>query len=296
MMHRSNRTGIRIRDFAIVIAFLSFAVVCTPAARADPLEIAYPGTRTSIDKRVDYYVKLLDLALSKTGVQYALHPNETPMVSPRVMQKMETNDGIDVTWGPTTREQEQRLLPIRIPIDKGILGWRLFLIKKQDRHLFEDIHSLEQLKSVSAGLQRYWSDTEILRANGMKVVDTTHYEALFDMLAADRFHYFPRGVGEIWDEQKSHADQGLEVEQHLALHYPAYTYFFVSKKNAKLGGLIEQGLHASMKDGSFDKLFEQYNGEAIKRAHLNTRTVFELKNPLLPEELSSQQNEFLIHR
>jgi hypothetical protein len=110
------------------------------------------------------------------------------------------------------------------------------------------------------------------------------------MLAAGRFQYFPRGIAEIWHEAKANADLGLEVEQHVALHYPAYTYFFVSKTNPALARRIEQGLRTAIKDGSFDKLFDQYNGEAMKQAHLEHRVVFELTNPLIPDQAPEQQH------
>jgi hypothetical protein len=277
-------------------AFLPLVLTSVPAAFSAPLEVVYPGHTSVKDTRVDYYVKLLDLALSKTGVDFVLRPNPVPMVPARVMQIMESNEGVDVTWGPITRELEQRLLPIRIPLDKGILGWRLLLIKTRDRHAFEEINSLAQLKSFSSGQQRYWSDTDILRASGLTVVDTTGYTSLFAMLAADRFQYFPRGVAEIWNEQKSHADLGLEVEQHLALHYPAFTYFYVGKTNVKLADLIGQGLRSAIKDGTFDKLFDQYNGAALKRAHLVTRTVLELRNPLIPDQVPAQPHESQLNR
>ncbi len=125
-MNCSPRAGIRVRFVGIALAMCSLVVSGVQSAHAGPLEIVYPGHSSPTDKRVDYYIKLLDLALSKTGIQYELRPNQVPMVSPRVFQKMEANDGIDVTWGPTTREFERHLLPIRIPLDKGILGWRLF--------------------------------------------------------------------------------------------------------------------------------------------------------------------------
>jgi ABC-type amino acid transport substrate-binding protein len=293
---RLYRIGFHVRIVGIVVAMLLIVGSSIEAVFADTVDVAYPGTHSADDKRVDYYVKLLDLVLGKTGVQYLLHQNDAPLVSPRAIQRLEANDGVTVIWAPTTRELEQRLMPIRIPLDKGILGWRLFLIKARDRRKFEEVQSLAQLKSYSAGLQRYWSDSDILQANGLKVVDATLYESLFDMLAADRFQYFPRGVGEIWNEESSHAHLGLEIEQHLALHYPADTYFFVNKRNATLAHLIERGLHAAKKDGSFDKLFDQYNGEAIKRAKLNSRTVLELSNPLLPQQTTPHQNEVLNYR
>jgi hypothetical protein len=259
---------------------------CLPTAFAEPVRmIYYSAAATPADNRSDYYLTLLELALHKTGIRYELRANHTGMPLKRAMRNVGANGGIDVFWGPTTREKEENYLPIRVPIDKGILGWRLCLVRARDRHLFADTHSLEQLQLYSAGLQRDWSDTTIFRANGLKVVGAEAYETMFDMLAADRFQYFPRGIVEIWNEAKSHAKLDLEIEPHLALHYPVYTYFFVSENNAPLAQLIERGLRAAIADGSFDKLFERFNGAAIKRAHLGSRTVLELSNPLLPAPL-----------
>ena len=278
---------IRTRRLA-ALAWAILALACTgslaaPASPTQALDIAYPGTRAPNDQRVGYYIKLLDLALSKTGVAYRLHPNSTPMVSPRVREELEANNDINVTWGPTTKAYEDTLLPVRIPIDKGILGWRLLLIRAGNRDAFAAVNTLEQLQQYLAGQQRYWSDADILRANGLTVVESTRYTTLFDMLAANRFQYFPRGVGEIWHEQENYANLGLVVESHIALHYPSNSYYFVSRKNPELAALIDKGLRTAIKDGSFDRLFAQYNGDALKRAHLATRTVFELHDPDLPE-------------
>ena len=113
----------------------------------------------------------------------------------------------------------------------------------------------------------------------VQVVETAIYESMFKMLEADRFQYFPRGVGEIRAEEERNAGLGLEIEPTLALHYPVQTYFFVSRKNPRLHDLLEQGLHAAQRDGSFEKLFEQFNGEALRKAKLESRHVFELKVP-----------------
>ena len=42
----------------------------TEAALAQPIEIFYPGPAETADTRAGYYVSLLDLAMSKTGVRY----------------------------------------------------------------------------------------------------------------------------------------------------------------------------------------------------------------------------------
>jgi len=281
----------RLRIAGVALLLLMHSLLLAPAALAAPVVIAYSGSDFATDKRGSYQLALLDLALSKTGIQYELKANKQSMVTARAWYQLEADVGINVLWGITTPELEQRLLPILIPIDNGMLGWRLFLINARDRDLFEHIHTAEQLKSVLAGQQSDWADTAILRANGFKVIDVSDARSLYPMLAAGRFQYFPRGVAEVWPEQKSHATLGLEVEQHLALHYPVNSYFFVSRKNPQLAQWIERGLRAAIADGSFDKLFNQYNGDAIKRAAFNTRTVFELSNPLTPSAVTNLKSE-----
>ncbi len=245
----------------------------------EPIDITYPGPAESADTRAGYYVSLIDLAMSKTGVRYKLKPFTVITAGTRALQLLQVGKDINLTWSPTTKELEELSAPVYIPLDKGILGWRIFLINRRDREKFAGIRTLKELSQYSAGQQRDWGDVQILRANGLKVVDTSLYETMFQMLSVNRFQYFPRGIGEIWGEARRGAKFDIEVEQTLALHYPSQTYFFVSKKNPVLHDLIERGLRAAIKDGSFDRLFERFNGEAIRRANLDKRIVFELTLP-----------------
>lgn len=285
---------INIMGAAIAVSYL-FTASLSSAFAESVQKIYYSAAATPADKRSDYYITLLELALSKSGGRYELRANPISMPLKRAMKYVGANGGIDVFWGPTTREKEENYLPVQIPIDKGILGWRLFLIRADDHQLFAGVHTLAQLQLQSAGLQRDWSDSVIFRANGLKVVGAEAYETMFAMLAEERFQYFPRGIVEIWGESKSHANLKLEIEQGLALHYPVYTYFFVRKSNEPLAKSIESGLRTAISDGSFDRLFEKFNGESIKRAHLGTRTVFELSNPLLPDNLPPLRDQDHIH-
>ena len=260
---------------ACAAMLLSSGGICAAA----PLVITYPGPASTADTRANYYVSLLDLALSKTGVDHKLKPYTVVATGSRVFHDLQQGHDIDLTWGPTTETWEKETLPVRVPLDKGILGWRLFLVNKSDLPRFAQVHTLEQLQAHSAGLQHDWGNVAILRANGLPVVDASVYETMFQMLALHRFDYFPRGLGEINGEAQRFAKLGLVIEPTLALHYPSQTYFFVSRKNTALHDLIERGLQEAMRDGSFDKLFDQFNGQAMKDAHLDTRTVFDLKVP-----------------
>jgi hypothetical protein len=110
------------------------------------------------------------------------------------------------------------------------------------------------------------------------------------MLTGKRFDYFPRSMMEIWEEQALNADT-LEVEPRLALHYFYDAYFMVNRKNTRLAQDIQAGLEKAIADGSFDKLFQQYFGEWLRKAHLETRTVIELRNPLLTPGTPSNRPE-----
>ncbi|PWF48254.1 hypothetical protein C7C56_012785 [Massilia glaciei] len=99
-----------------------------------------------------------------------------------------------------------------------------------------------------------WSDAAIMRSNGYTVTTSLHYDALFPMLALNRFDYFPRGLYEVWNEAEVHRDEGLRIEKNIMLYYPAPFYFFVNKKDVALAERIERGLKMAQEDGSFDRL------------------------------------------
>lgn len=278
-LDRLARRLVRLLFPLLVLTLCHCIDMRTAFADEAPLQIIYPGPEDSGDKRGNYYVRLLKLAMSKTGVPYTMKPYTYIISGARVVQKLADEQDFNISWAMDSPLWEDNLATVRVPLDKGILGWRLMLINEHDAQTFAKIHTLAQLRAYSAGQQRDWADVDILRANGLPVIGTSQYESMFQMLEAHRFDYFPRGIGEIWDEAARTKDIHLIVEPNIALHYQVQTYFFVSKKNQRLHDLVEQGLLAAMKDGSFDALFEEYNGEAIRKARLDHRTVFQLKMP-----------------
>jgi hypothetical protein len=257
------------------------------AALATPVAVRHSVVRDGYD----YPLKVLDLALRKSGVDYVLQPIGKVTLQSRVLKMVANGADLDVAWTMTSGQREEDLLPIRIPIDKGLLGWRVFLIREKDSARFAAVRKPTDLQQFEAGQGHDWPDTEILRNNGFRVQGYPVFDSLFDMLQAGRFDYFPRSVMEVWDEQKAHAGKGLVVEQTLVLHYPTAYYFFVNKKNTALASTIETGLKRAIKDGSFDQLFNQEFGESIQRTRMASRRKLELTNPLLPRETPLGQKE-----
>ena len=263
--------------FALVFGFLSVALAGE--------KVYYPRPESAKDPRTEYPVKLFNLAMKKAGAKYELVPSKDVMNQGRAIVEVEQATGsVTLVWSMTSVEREKKLLPIRIPIYKGLIGWRLPLVTKKNQDRLKNVTGIEDLKQFTAGQGHDWPDTEILRANGQTVEISSNYEGLFAMLTRERFDYFPRSVAEIWAEAEGHAGEGIIVDQSIALHYPAAFYFFVNKSNKTLAEALKKGLELAINDGSFDQLFYEYNSAVITRSALDNRRIIEMSNPLLPPE------------
>ncbi|MFO1337118.1 MAG: hypothetical protein U1F53_02605 [Burkholderiaceae bacterium] len=246
--------------------------------------VVYPIAEAAGDHRDDYQVELLTLALKKSGRSYLLKPHPAFMLQVRELKELERGDALDVIWTMTSIEREQALLPVRIPIDRGLLGWRLLMVRQKDLPQFAALSLPTQLRLLRAGQGFDWPDTGILKHAGFNVDETVRYNDLFVRLAAGRLDYVPRSVQEVWGELDGHQGLGLAVEPTLALHYPAAMYFFVNRRNTALAADLQHGLESAMADGSFEALFQRHFGAALARADLGRRRVVELANPVLPSE------------
>jgi hypothetical protein len=243
--------------------------------------VRYPRPEFEGDQRSDYSMQLLELALSKVGPGYRIELADVPMVQDRQVIELEAGRLIDVAPMPSSPEREARLLAVRIPINKGVLGLRLGLVRKGDAARLAGVKTVDDLKHVHLAQGKDWPDVAILRANGLPVTTAVSYEGLFKMLVAGRFDYFPRSALEIWDEQ-AHNASTLEIDPHIALHYYHYdAYYMLNRDNTRLAEIIRQGLEKAIADGSADRLFDQHYGERLHQAHLDKRVIIELKNPLL---------------
>lgn len=255
------------------------------------ITVVYPKTEVTDDLRQKYPIELLSLALQQSGKDYRLQVNHNVSMQLRALKNMRLGRDIDVVWSGTSKERELRLRPIRIPIDKGLLGWRIPLIRANDVDRFGAINTLQDLQALTAGQVHDWPDVDVLKANGLTVAKSASYTGLFKMLAAGRVDYFPRSVAEIWLEQQLHTGKALVVDPHIMLVYPSALYFFVNKENHELAHDIERGLETLIASGEFDALFNRHHGDYLSRARVAERKVFQLLNPQLPEQTPLDRKE-----
>lgn len=265
----------------LILMLWLFAIECWG------ITVRIPAVRDSNSLHDAYVRDLLQQILERSaapGEAVLLVRNPVHYSQKRNVYELMHGRSLEVLWTMTTAEREAQLLPVRIPIFKGLLGYRAFLIRAADQAQFDRVLSLAMLADFTAGQGGQWPDTSILRHAGLPVVTSTNYELLFPMLLARRFDYFPRGLNEIWSEHDHHASSGLAVERRLLLAYPAPMYFFVAQDNTALAERIETGFRAMLADGSFERYFHSHPviQDVLSRTRLAERRIFYLDNPNLP--------------
>lgn len=248
---------------------------------AEPRVIKSQAVGNDNDK---YAFEMLQLAISYSNGKYKITSDTAnDKTLARTMSEIESGD-VDVMWTATDQEKEDRMLPIRIPLYKGLFGYRIFIINKENQSKFTNIQTLDDLKKITMGQGTSWADTKILEANGLNVVKTMKYPGLMYMVDGGRFDAFPRGVHEPWAEVTNYPKLNLMVEPRLMLVYKMPFYLFVNKSNNSLAKDIEDGFNQAIADGSFNKHF--YANPAVQKvienANMSSRKIFELQNPGLP--------------
>jgi hypothetical protein len=276
-----------------------FLILRATAAFAGALEVVRPLPEAPGDTRYDHYWRLLAQALTITEPDFGpfmLREASLPMTEPRAIDELEAGRGsITVLVHGNVADYERRLLPIRFPLDKGLLGYRVFLIRGDMQPELDMVGSLGDLRRYSIGQGRDWGDVTILRAAGLRVVEGASYEGLFPMLAAGRFQLFSRSVAEVGEElaREKPAHPEITIERHLMLFYPLTRYFYVTRSPAGdvLARRVSEGLERMLKTGLFDRMFDEFKSPFEREIGFRNRLLMRIANPLQTPETPLDRTE-----
>lgn len=272
--------------------FVSLLCLMAAPAGADVTEVRYPVIPPPYGLFYDYFSKVLDLALAKTAPQYGpyrLTAVDLKANNPRLNKLLEDGEAINVLLASPNRERHERLRAVNIPLDKGLLGYRVMMIRSQDAERFAAVRQVEDLKRIRIGQGHDWEDAHILAAAGFDLERPSDFTTLFDMLAGGRFLGFPRAIYEIGPEIEHYmaqGHQGIEAERTVMIHYPSTRIAYVNRNNEALARRLETGLRMAITDGSFDRLFHHHPMvvRALTVANFRHRRIFEVANPRLPPD------------
>ncbi len=251
------------------------------------MRVIYPADEDKDEERYADIKEILKTALDKTVDQfgpYELVPSKVFMNGKRARASLGTGE-LTVIWTPTTVEKEKLMLPIRVPLRKGLLGYRVALIQEEKQETLQRVQGLADLRKMVVGQGVGWDDGRLYQANGIAVAEA-RYSNLFRMLSYGRFDFLPLGINEAAKSLARAPQEGskLVIEKSLLIHYPWPDYLFVSKTQPRIHQRLETGIRKMLKDGSFDAIFWKYNARAIEQLDLKHRRVIEMKNHLLPKE------------
>ena len=230
--------------------------------------------------------RLVELALEKTPeFGPAVIEPSLPMSQARALVHLEQGNRsqIRVANVATSPAREEKLQPIAIPVDRGLLGFRVCLIRKGEQQRFDNILTSAQWqeKGLSIGQGAHWPDTAILRASGFNVITSPRFENLFGMLERGRFDCFLRGIGEILMDLEGYEGDELTVEENLVFSYPLSSYLFVAPDDIEMAHRLELGLRRAIENGAYDAFFDSYFRQPIQEMGLFRRTFIPLENPML---------------
>lgn len=276
---------------AILSVICSFKTVAT--SEQPKIIVTYNAAIQGTDPKQAYFVSLLELALEKSRDKYGDFQMNAAMIQMpqgRALKMVADNTIIDVVWTMTSIEREDQLQAIYVPLLKGLMGYRIGLIRKNDQAKFDNINAIEDIKKTLIGQGADWPDVPILHSNGFTVTSGSD-SRLIAMLLKGRFDYYPRSIHEPWRDLDRYPD--LALEQKILLKYPAPIYFFVSKDNTSLAQRIEYGLRKAIDDGSFDDLFYNHpiTQGMLSKSELDNRTEFVLHNPFLSKKSADLLSE-----
>lgn len=276
-----------------IIILLVCGTLFTSSVSAKSVKVI--EAQSAEDTSHQYFIELLQLAVSKLpesdGISSVEIVARDGLTHGSLFRLLEL-ESIDILWGGTSADREKTLLPIRFPLMRGLLGYRVSITHKDNLQILRDAGAGIALKKACQ--VHYWPDADILKDNDFVVIETQDYVRTFELTANKKCDYFPRaifeGYGELAEAQRKFED--LVMFDDVIIHYPFPYYFFVKKGNNSLATLIEKGLRKASEDGSFSRMMENHplTKHVFPISKWRDKRVISLSNKTLTNASEYQRN------
>lgn len=261
------------------------------AALETPVSVKFWGGRAGRD---EYDIALLKMALDVTKDdfgEYTLSVNEQRFGTLRARREISKGAIINIYPSPLRNQdvlEKEKIMVVRFPTMKGILGYRALIIRDEDKEKFDGVKSLADLQNLAIGQGQGWIDSDIYRANGVAVVDAPRYGFLYTMLSRNRFDAIALGVGEIdaaLGSTEASFQRNFTIYKGLLIYYPFPTVYHVSAKLPHLVERLEIGLARLEASGEFERHFQAHHATRLQQYQENGAEVIILANPFLEDNL-----------
>lgn len=249
----------------------------------------------------EYLTDVLELCLEKTVPAYGPYRVEVhPSLLSTNRSKLETERGqlLDVLFATNwlhQRPDPDRVIAVDFPVFFGTLGIRSLIIDKHTEIARDDAKSFKQMR---AGQGLHWIDGQILRANGIKVVEAQTFASLFPMVQRNRFDYLPLSVLEA---QQTLAKLQFEyptltIDKNIQIFYPLPVYLYINAERTDLVERFTEGLRLAQESGALAELFQTHFKAIDDALRQGNRQIIVLNNPFSSPEQDQQIIQTLRNR
>lgn len=277
-------------------SFLSFVILLFSVS-ADALETIVDRGEAGVIRvcqtekaKYAFRIDLANLILAKTARVYGKSEivpfrREEQSISQNRCIELLKSKRLDLLYLPPKGSLLSNFSYIPFDIHAGMLGYRVFLIRKHNAADFKEVKNLADLRAYTGGFGKQWGDFNVFALNKLPVEGAANSSVLMKMLRHNRFDYFHRGLHEAWAELEASPEfaRDLMVEERLALRYPFQVFFWFHKDNKYLKQRFETGLLLTLQDGSYRTLFNEHFGSLVEKAKLHQRTIIDIDYPMLDE-------------
>lgn len=182
--------------------------------------------------------------------------------------------------GTAALEKQGLVRALRVPLERGLLGYRICLVRDEDANLLENVRNAEDLKKIRIGQGIGWGDIAVYRNAGINVVEAP-FNSVSDpvkALASGHFDALPLGVNEyrIFLQAYNKEASGITADRHIVISYPWFRYAWVStaaKDSKLLFEALDKGFGIIAANGEFVAIYEKYKGADPKRQLVGRRTI-----------------------
>lgn len=198
--------------------------------------------------------------------------------------------------------EQDRLRMVPVPLDRGLLGWRLNLLLKAHQDKLANVRTVADLARFTMGQNVGWMDVEIYRAAGIptKEVKLWSNGEFAEQMEADFLDLFPLGLEETLNYFLPHFQKRypqLTADPHLLVRYPWFRFVWVAPGpgTEALYQALQAGFDRIVADGSFLRIWAQHRKPPAAQV-FSQRTIIDIPNPFYGPSLVPQRYGHLLFK
>jgi len=271
--------------FAAALTFtMPSTGLCQPDDTLSPMEVRTPAPENQDDPRFFWSIEVLTMALKATENDFGPWTlSLETRVSDRTRLETELEKGglINVALLPSCTISDERFVRISHVADRGLLGYRVAVIRAGEQDRFSGIKRMSDLAAFSVGSGRSWHISKTFIGNDLPVTLWPNLDGLYNLLSIGRVDYLSRSVYEVTRElnhyKKLYPD--LDIEQTLLVRTPIAMWLYVSVGEDRLRDRLEAGMDRILADGSLKSRFDELFRKDLEALNLKNRRIIILDDP-----------------